>query len=334
MTEPPNLEATPERTGTAGPWIKQLITRCAVSLSVLLAVVTILAWGARWNWILDLLPHFSVQIAVTAVVLSAILLGFRQWKAAVLPTLVLGVCGAQLLPLYLPARQPPRSGRVIHAISANVHRSNEQYTKFIEYVRARAPDLFLVMEVDEVWIAELEALHAEYPHRIIQPGPGAFGIALYSRMPFEDHAIVESAAAGVPMIHATLVFGDQSLNVLGAHTLPPIRIGTAEKRNGQLREIAAMTAPLTVPTVLLGDLNITSWSPHFRDLLRNGKLRDGRKGFGIQPTWPVRPGLPGLVQIPIDHTLVSDDMEVVARRVGSNVGSDHLPVEIEFRVGE
>ncbi len=334
MTEHANPKATLERPGSAGKWSTQLITRCAVTLSVLLAAVTVFACAARWSWILDLLPHFSVQIAMTAVVLLAILLGFRQWRTAILPALVLGVCGTQLLPLYRPARQPSYSGRVMRVISANVHRSNQQYAKFIEYIRTRAPDLFLVMEVDEVWLAELETLHAEYPYRIIQPGPGAFGIAFYSRMPFEDHATIESEAAGVPMIHATVAFGDRSLNVLGAHTLPPIRRHNSEKRNGQLREIAAMTASLRGPTVLLGDLNTTSWSPHFGDLLRNGRLRDGRKGFGIQPTWPVRSGLPGLVQIPIDHTLVSDDVEVVARRAGSNVGSDHLPVEIEFRVGE
>lgn len=334
MTETHSAEATPGPTGTAGERIKQFITRCAVTLSVLLAVATILAWSARWLWILDLLSHFPLQFAATAIVLLAILLGLRQWKAAIVPALVLGACAAQLLPLYLPVRQRSYSGRVVHAISANVHRSNQEYAAVIEYLRTRDPDFFLVMEVDEIWFAELEALHAQYPYRIIQPGPGAFGIALYSRVPIEDHEIIESAAAGVPMIRATLALDDRPLHVIGAHTLPPIRSGNAEKRNGQLQEIADQTAAIPGPTLLMGDLNITPWSPYFGDLLRSGKLRDGRQGFGIQPTWPAYPGLPGLVQIPIDHTLISDDVEVVARRVGPNVGSDHLPVEIEFRIGE
>ena len=85
-------------------------------------------------------------------------------------------------------------------------------------------------------------------------------------MPIEDRAVIESAAAGVPMIRATLALDDRRLNFIGAHTLPPVRPGNAERRNGQLREIAALTATLTDPIVLMGDLNITSWSPHFGDL--------------------------------------------------------------------
>ncbi len=298
---------------------------------MLLAVVVVLSWGARLLWALDLLSHFPVQFAATALVPLAILLSFRQWKAAILPTVVLAISIARLLPLYLPAEQPSYSGTVIRAISANVLHSNREYATFIEYIRTSQPDFLLVVEIDEMWLAELEPLQDDYPYRIAQPDRGSFGIALYSRVPVEDYGIIESAAAGVPMIRATLAFGDRQLNVIGAHTQPPVRSGNSEMRNEQLREIAALTAKLSSPTVLLGDLNITSWSPYFRDLLKDTKMRDGRRGFGIQATWP---GLPWFAQIPIDHTLVSDDVEVVARRVGPDVGSDHRPVEIEFRIGD
>jgi endonuclease/exonuclease/phosphatase (EEP) superfamily protein YafD len=333
VTENPLVQAAPERSGTAGSWIKQFVIRRAVGLSVLLAIVTVLSWGARWHWALDLLSHFPVQTSAAAIVLLVILLGLRQWKAAILPALVGAVSVAQLVPLHLPVRQPSYSGEVIHAVSANVLRSNQEYGKFIEYIRASRPDLFLVLEVDEIWLTELAPLHKDYPYFISHPGRGAFGIGLFSRVPIEDYEIIESAVAGVPMIRATLVFGDRPLSFFGAHPLPPVRSDTAALRNGQLEEIAALTAPLANPRLLLGDLNVTSWSPHFTDLLKRTGLRDGRRGFGIQPTWPGLPGAAGLTQIPIDHTLVSDDVEVVVRRVGPDVGSDHLPVEIEFRIG-
>jgi len=333
VTEISNTDPTPKQTGTAGEWIKQFIIRRSVTLSVLLAVVVVLSWGARWHWALDLISHFPVQIAATALVPLAILLSFRQWKASILPTVVFAISIAQLLPLYLPARQPSYSGAVIRAVSANVLRSNQEYAQFIEYIRTNQPDFLLVVEIDEIWLAELEALHDDYPYSIAQPSRGAFGIALYSRVPIEDYEIIDSVAC-VPMIRATLAFGDRQLNVIGAHTLPPVKSGTAAMRNAQLQEIAALSAGLPGPNVLLGDLNITSWSPYFGDLLRNSELRDGRRGFGNQPTWPGLPGIAGLLQIPIDHTLVSDDVEVVARRVGPDVGSDHRPVEIEFRIGE
>lgn len=331
MTENLETEVIPERTVAFGEWFRLFLIGRAGTLSALLAVVTILSWGARGYWALDLLSHFPVQIAATALVPLAILLGLRQWKAAILPAVVFALSAAQVLPLYVPAEQPSYSGTVIRAVSANVLCSNRQYAKFNEYIRATRPDFFLVMEVDETWLAELQSLSEEYPYRVAQAGQGAFGIALMSRMPIEDYQVIESTTAKVPMIRATLSLGERHLHFLGVHPLPPIRSGNSEMRNGQLREIAALAAPLPAPRLLLGDLNITSWSPYFADLLDQTSLRDGRKGFGVQPTWP---GLPWLARIPIDHTLVSDDVEVVARRVGPDVGSDHRPVEIEFRIGE
>ncbi len=100
VTENPLAQAAPERSGTAGSWIKQFVIRCAVGLSVLLAIVTFLSWGARWHWALDLLSHFPVQTSAAAIVLLVILLGLRQWKAAILPALVGAVSVAQLVPLH------------------------------------------------------------------------------------------------------------------------------------------------------------------------------------------------------------------------------------------
>ena len=323
-----------EQTGKSASRLKQFVVRRAIALSAFLAIVAVSAWGARWHWALDLLSHFPVQIAAAALVLLATLLGLRQWKAAVLPAVVITICTTKLVPLYLPAKQPSYSSRTIHAVSANVLRSNQDFAKFIAYIQTTRPDFFLAMEVDDVWLAELTSLHDDYPYHISQPGHGAFGIALYSRTPIQDCEIIESAVSGAPMIHATLVFDDRPLSLVGAHPLPPVKSGTATLRNGQLKEIAALTASLPQPTLLLGDLNVTSWSPHFTDLLERTGLRDARQGFGIQPTWPGLPGFAALLKIPIDHTLVSDDIQVVARRVGPDIGSDHLPVEIDFRIGK
>ena len=310
------------------------MARRAVALSVLLAVTTILAQGARWLWALDLLSHFPLQTAVGALGLAVVLLGLRRPKAALLPAAVLAVNVALLLPVYWPVRQPTCSGPVIRAVSANVLRSNHRHEDVVGYVRSVDPEIFLAMEVDTKWLVALGPLHEAYPYRIEQPGAGAFGIALFSRVPIEEGEVVVSAVSGAPMIRATLVFGERRLSFLGVHPLPPVKSGTAALRNGQLYEIAALARSVPAPCVLMGDLNVTPWSPHFRDLLVDSGLRDARQGLGIQPSWPEFRGMASFLQIPIDHTLVSEDVEVVARRLGPNVGSDHLPVELEFRIGE
>ncbi len=80
----------------------------------------------------------------------------------------------------------------------------------------------------------------------------------------------------------------------------------------------------------LGDLNITPWSPFFTDLLRDGQLHDGRRGFGILPTWEK---LAGMVRIPIDHVLHSEGVAITDLRVLPGNGSDHRPIVFEARIG-
>jgi endonuclease/exonuclease/phosphatase (EEP) superfamily protein YafD len=80
--------------------------------------------------------------------------------------------------------------------------------------------------------------------------------------------------------------------------------------------------------MVLGDLNTTSWSPYFRDLVADSGLLDSRRGFGVEPSWPSF-GLP-LLRIPIDHGLVSPAVSVLDRRIGPAAGSDHLPLVIDF----
>ena len=100
-------------------------------------------------------------------------------------------------------------------------------------------------------------------------------------------------------------------------------------RNRQFEELARTAFEEESSVMLIGDLNITSWSPVFWELLRKGGLTDSRQGFGIQPTWPV--WLPVLL-IPIDHILVSEKIVIHSREVGPNIGSDHYPVVVDFSV--
>ena len=80
---------------------------------------------------------------------------------------------------------------------------------------------------------------------------------------------------------------------------------------------------------VLGDLNITSCSPWFAELKDAGSLIDTRDGFGLQPSWPVQSPL---IVIPIDHVLVSRDFQILSRRIGEDIGSDHWPVVVDLHL--
>ncbi len=64
-------------------------------------------------------------------------------------------------------------------------------------------------------------------------------------------------------------------------------------------------------------------------MLEVGKLSDSEQGFGPQPSWSTELLIP---VVPIDHFLVSKDIEVLNRVLGPNIGSDHLPVYVDLLV--
>jgi endonuclease/exonuclease/phosphatase (EEP) superfamily protein YafD len=89
--------------------------------------------------------------------------------------------------------------------------------------------------------------------------------------------------------------------------------------NLQLDGVGQYLQSLESPKLLLGDLNITMWSPYYQQLTRKTGLKNARDGFGILPSWPTsshrRPFLNGLISmlaIPIDHCLLSPDLSVLA----------------------
>lgn len=301
----------------------------AVLLMAGAAGVTVSSLAARWHWASDLLSHFVVQSAACSAGSLAILSICRRCVLAGVASVLLLINLSRIVPMYLAEEPEVGSGPTVRALAANLHRDNREHDRFIDLVQSGRPDFFVVMEIGDDWVRSLQGLSDSYPYSIAQPREDNFGIALFSRWPIKGHRVHDLSQARLPTLVASLDVRGQELTILATHPLPPIGRARSELRNQQLAEVGMLAANLPNPKLILGDLNITSWSPYFSELLRRSGMRDGRRGSGVQPSWPA---LPWLFRIPIDHTLVSADIHVVHRELGPPIGSDHRPVVIEFRV--
>jgi len=237
---------------------------------------------------------------------------------------VLVVNGAAVVPLYWPTNAAaPRSLATYSVLSANVHVGNRDMTPLVQLLRRRRPDVVFLVEVQQAALAQLEDLDDLYPYRILRPRSDAFGYALFSRRPITSQQTEPFTNVGPQTLAATIDFDGRDVVLIGTHPPPPVSSLLAQQRDRQLGAIGKLAASRKGPLILLGDLNTTSWSPIFQDLLSESGLRDSRAGFGPQPSWP---NLPWACRIPIDHILVSREVRTVSREVGPDVGSDHLPV--------
>ena len=96
--------------------------------------------------------------------------------------------------------------------------------------------------------------------------------------------------------------------------------------------MAKHVATLDGPVVVAGDLNVTPWSGHFRHLLSVSQLADSRTGYGLQLSWPAVSFLPALM--PIDHILVSEQVQVLERQTSPPIGSDHRAVWADIVIND
>ena len=283
--------------------------------------------GRLW-WFLDLFSHFQVQYLV---ILAGPILwfGFRKKKRRVGVGLVACVWLLwKILPLWLDTSQHSTGRSNLKLMSVNVYAGNSDYDAVLDVVGMERPDIVVFQEVTTSWAAKLKSLREKYPHSKIDAREDAFGMAMFSRFPFE---MVETKLVGqVPWIEATVNVEGSKVTVLSAHTLPPMGEQNSKRRNSQLKSIVATqkrAAVAGVPLIVAGDLNCTPWSPHMRDALHDGKLVSTRHGFGVLPSWPARRPV---LWIPIDHVLVSPEIGVVDFRTGGETGSDHLPLIVDL----
>jgi endonuclease/exonuclease/phosphatase (EEP) superfamily protein YafD len=304
------------------PLAVRLFVSFAAACTAVVMLFTLGGFFARSWWRLEQLSHFRVQyfwlLVVAAVVLWLAHRRWLGWSAAAAAAVNL----ALVVPLYLPAGSQPAGGGQLRLIAYNVLGRNERHADVLACLREQDADVVLLMEVQPQWNKAIQSLQDVYPHQHVVPRSDNFGIALLSKREWRD-VRTEDFGSEVPSIVAQFELDDRPWLFVGTHPVPPGSQPAAAERNAQLAAIGEYAGRQTMPVVVAGDLNLTDFSPYFHDLLAAGKLRDSRQGFGVQASW--QPRLP-ILEIPLDHCLVSRQWHVADRRVGSRLGSDHRPV--------
>ena len=282
--------------------------------------------------LLELFSHFRLQYFVTSLLLALLflLLRERKWAGGMLLLTLINV--APIASWYLAETDSATAGAHSFVLmQANVLAENEQTELLLAEIAAEQPDIIFLQEVTTAWVAAMSPLQEAYPYSFAIPQDDNFGIAVYARQPLLDVEAIESPPHALPTLRVRQVIDGTSVTFVTTHPFPPLGSELTRARNIQLESIAVLMASIPGPKVLVGDLNITMWAQHYRELIDQTGLRNTRYGFGVIPTWPRH--LP-FAAIPIDHCLVSEEFTVLETRAGENTGSDHLPLLVKLGLRE
>ena len=214
--------------------------------------------------------------------------------------------------------------------------SDDSLPDFVSWAKDKKqrPDVVALENLTNPWRDRIGKLTDVYPfsasalHR--QTGVKE---DIISRFPILD-ASVYRPSGGRTAVHATLVIEGEPVQVFVIDPNKATGQTRWAERNQYLGLVSQWVATQAVgqPALMLGDWNITPWSPFYADVFEQTGLRRGDAGF-------LPPATHTLAHLPIPLLGLNDDHIAVSRRVpvegcapGPDLGSDHLPLVCHIHV--
>ncbi len=295
-------------------------------LLIITALLSVAGLLGEWSGLLDITSHFRLVYCAILIAGVAYLSFSRQWQ-------LVGIIGTFLifnlvlvLPLFSP--QHPNTANAsgpFRLVQLNVWASNRHPQRVYHFLRQSQADLAVMEEYREPMDAALTKLGIRriYPYKAVSFNAR---LVVYSQKPLTlYHQSTDPA-----LMKVTTHLGKKPVTLIVAHMTRPF---DAHRYGHQVSKLAALLPSPSETTLLIGDLNVTPWSSHFKEIMTQTQFINTQQGFGAWPTYPAY--FPKTQQqnplpvLPIDHILVSRDIAIRSRANGPNVGSDHLPVILD-----
>ena len=309
----------------------------AILFALVLFASFTLSVFASAHWFADLFRHFLQQYAIGGLLLFAFFACKRRlyWGGLCFAIALLSFGQIFMSAGYGAPKVADEGAKTIKVIHYNRRHMLSEHADFISWVKAERPDILVIQEAKESHQNAMETIEKLYPYTITEARQNAFGQLIYSTFPIisSDVTYTERHALTIFYIHAVVDLGDdRTLSLYAIHPPPPMNSALAKQRNEDLFSIAtAIENDKAENIIMLGDWNCTPYSPHFKNLVERTGLKNDYTSLSPIPSWPSHFAVP-LFQIPIDHILHKGHLELMEKRRGPAMGSDHYPIIATFEV--
>ena len=310
----------------------QLILIAAMSAPLLLSEIS--------PWWLDNLLSLQLQWTLLAVlsILSAAIY-FRRTALLLAPIYGVIIFG-NLGHLYLPLEQVSASDLTFNIAQLNIRYENPHTDDVFSGFLQADYDLIVIQEVSDHRVSDLERLTENYPYSMGSTSLSGYssGHALLSRWPLYHRKIHNLGYADGRILEAqvTPTGFDRPVRILALHPGAPRNRELWEWRNETLAFInREVTRFPRQRQIVIGDLNVSPWSPVFQTLVNDSGLEDSSSGYGYIPSWSLfthNPISRFLSSAYIDHCLVSSDFTIHDKQWRYSDGSDHLLIATRLGV--
>ena len=285
---------------------------------------------------LDSLSHLRLYLSVAAVLSGLMLIffgGFLGGASMVVSGLLIFVTTLGNLGLLRSmATAEPSDGVNYRLLQINLRFDNETPNEVIRLIGSLKPDVIAAEEVSAMWQPKLEGLKHLYPHQFYCASQDFVGgVALLSRRPFVGDGSLGCTNLGAFALQV-VDFGGRQVQVGVMHLDWPWPFYQPYLLN-DMKSAMKSVALSTLPVLLAGDINAVSWSHAARRIADETETRraDYRGASWLHHSMPI--AWAAWIGLPIDHVF-ADDLDIQNVATQRPVGSDHLPVLVEFSIAD
>lgn len=317
----------------------QVVNRWLTILSIGLFGCSFLGYVLGHYYFFELFSHFAIQYQWLSYGFLGLWLLYRRiYRKEVKPLAGILPVSLLLITAYInqtdwipgdynePIPAPQGDVRVLHA---NVLYSREEYNSTVAMVKQQNPDLYVLQEMTPDPIRFVTSqLRKEYPYWFACRSKQQVWTLVGSRTAFR---VEKALALDQHIISMVTRIRGRNMTLVTVHPHTPVIPSWFRERNAQLTRVAHETQTNTRPTVLIGDFNISPFSPLYKTIFQSEKHSKGElvaaRNKKTQPTWP-RFCPP--MMIPIDHAFVNAGFKPQLFRTLDQTGSDHRAIVVDL----
>lgn len=204
-------------------------------------------------------------------------------------------------------------------VTQNLYLANGHVDKARRMILDEDPDVVVLQEYTPEWHESLRSVAIQYESVVTVPRDGAFGLAVFSRLPISGHETILLGDSDTPAIVVEVDTPQLQAHIIAVHFQPPMSAHWTKDRNRQLDELMHYVQGLNGAFVIAGDFNNTPYAPSLRAFIDRTRTKVGQPIW--KPTWPSALGWAG---IPIDFVLGSESIKIGSVAKTDSIGSDHL----------
>lgn len=289
------------------------------------AVALLLGYLSFVHPLFDSMGHFRIHLLFIWLFLVLIEVFLQRHLLRYILIVLLIMVGGYTTLLLQPYKgevQTSADAKVIKFMQFNLNFRNRHLLNVKAYLEEHEVEIATFQEVTTRHLQSLEGMRDEYPFQKHCKFAGVGDVAIISKYPFIESQGGCIKEEGLVWSRVQLDNGELSVASLHLHWPYPY------KHHSQISRLEKAFAKIPSPKIIAGDFNAAPWSFAVKRVMMasDTKVVDGVR-------WSLNIGDPNSfvhMQIPIDHILLSEELEVKDIHVRKSLGSDHLPIMSEI----